>query len=61
MARLRAELIQRPLLGGDFMDQPLLGQLVQLAIHCGEAHGEAALAQVLGKVGGGETFLRPLL
>ena len=61
MSGLGTVLVERPLLRGDFMDQPLLGQLVQLALHCGEAPGEAALAQVLGKVGGGETFLRPQL
>lgn len=61
MSGLGTVLIERPLLRGDLMDQPLLSQLVQLAVNGCQPYGETAVPQVLGKVGGGETFLRPQL
>ena len=47
MPRLGAVLVERPLLRGHFMDKPLLGQLVQLAVHRGKPHGEAAVPQLV--------------
>ena len=61
MSGLGTVLVERPLLRGDLMDQPLLGQLVQLAVNGCQSHGETAAPQFLGKIGGGETFLRPQL
>ena len=60
MPGLRAVLVERPFLRGDLMDQPLLGQLVQLAVNGCQPYGETAVPQFLRKIGGGETFLRPL-
>ena len=61
MSGLGTVLVERPLLRGDLMDQPLLGQLVQLAVNGCQPYGETTVSQFLGKISGGETFLRPQL
>ena len=61
MPGLGTVLVERPLLRGDLMDQPLLGQLVQLAVNGCQPYGETAVPQFLRKIGSGETFLRPQL
>jgi len=61
MPGLGTVLVERPLLRGDLMDQPLLSQLVQLAVNGCQPYGETAVPQFLRKIGGGETFLRPQL
>ena len=47
VARLRAELIQRPLLGGDLVYKPLLRQPVKLTVHRGKSHGQPLMPQIL--------------
>ena len=61
MSGLGTVLVECSLLRGDLMDQPLLGQLVQLAVNGCQPYGETAVPQFLRKIGGGETFLRPQL